>query len=169
MSATARTRGPRTPDPALGPTRYPPALPGWDDVVVTALVPPAALPLLRSRRPGETVRVALAIAEEEIRPALVGADRWRADHRARVDARGSFGRLPGEPLCSPGHLEVVGRRWPLGAGVDVRPGARLEVAGLLHVVLDATPFTRPWVVRAWHRQGRDAVVDLAEPALGRTA
>jgi hypothetical protein len=150
-------------DPVLGPTRHPEALPGWDDVVVTALVPPAALPVLRARRPGETVRVALAVAEHEVRPAFVGADRWRSDARARVDARGAFGRRPGEPLCSPGHLTVAGRCWPLGAGVDVRPGARLEVAGLLHVVPDAGWYARRWTVRAWRRAGRDVLVDLLDP------
>ncbi|WP_433803408.1 hypothetical protein [Actinomycetospora sp. CA-084318] len=151
----------------LAPVPFPLPLPGWDGVVVTALVPPAALPLLRPRRPGETVRLALAIADHEVRAAFVGADRWRTDGRARLDARGSFGRRPREPLCSPGFLEVVGRRWPLDAGADVRAGARLEVAGVLHVALDAAPYVRPWTIRAWRREGRAAVVDLVatvEPA-----
>lgn len=162
MSATVRTRGRRPSGPVPDPTRYPLPLPAWDDVVVTALVPPGALPLLRSPRPGGIVCLALAIADHEVRPALVGEDRWRTDGRARLDARGTFGRLPGEPLCSPGFVEVVGRRWPLGAGVDVRPGARLEVAGLLHVAVDAAPFARLWTVRAWRRHAGTVVVDLAD-------
>lgn len=151
-------------DPVLGPTRHPPALPGWGGVVVTALVPPAALPVLRARRPGDTVRVALAVAEHEVRPAFVGADRWRTDGRARLDARGTFDRRPGEPLCSPGHLSVAGRCWPLDGGVDVRPGVRLEVAGLLHVAHDAGAYARLWTVRAWRRVGRDVLVDLVDTA-----
>ncbi len=164
MNAIVRTREPRPSGPDLGPSRYPLPLPGWDGLVVTALVPPAALPLLRTRRPGETVRVALAVAEDEMRPALVGADRWRTDGRARVDARGTFGRLPREPLCSPGFLEVVGRRWPLAVGADVRPGVRLEVAGLLHVTLDAAPFARLGRIRGWRRAGRGTTVDLLDVA-----
>lgn len=169
MSATVGTRGPRTPDPILGPTRFPRALPGWDDVVVTALVPAPLLGSWRSRRPGETVRAALAIADHEVRPAFVGADRWRTDRAARVDARGTVGRLPGEPRCSPGFLEVRGRRWPLAVGVDVRPGTRLEVAGLLHVAPDAAPYARRWTIRAWRRAGRDTVVELAEAVVGNPA
>ncbi|MCD2185718.1 hypothetical protein [Actinomycetospora soli] len=160
MSTTVRADHPLR--PVLGPTRFPLALPGWDGVVVTALVPPAALPLLRPRRPGETVRLALAIADHEVRPALVGADRWQTDARARLDARGTFGRRPQELLCSPGHLEVAGRRWSLGAGAGVREGARLEVAGVLHVAVGAAPDVRPWTIRGWRRVGRAAVVDLVD-------
>lgn len=144
------------------PVRHPHALSDWDGVAVTALVPPAALPLLRPRRVGESVRIALAIADHEVRPAFVGADRWHTDRRARLDARGTVGRLPREPLCSPGFLEVAGRRWPLDAGADVREGTRLEVAGVLHVAVDAAPYARPWTIRAWRRVGPGTVVDLVD-------
>ncbi|MEJ2869159.1 hypothetical protein WCD74_15400 [Actinomycetospora sp. OC33-EN08] len=152
MTATARpTRPPR---PIVGPSRFPLSLPGWDGVTLTARIHPAATGLLQRTRRGDVVRLVLAIADHEVRRAYVGADRWHTDERGGVEARGTVGRPPGQPLCSPGSLEVLGRSWALSEGADVRPGTRLEVAGLLYVAggtsLRGEP-ARPWVVRALRR------------------
>ncbi|MDL5158677.1 hypothetical protein [Actinomycetospora termitidis] len=150
MSATVRTRRPARPS---RPDRFPLPLPGWEGVTVTACLPSEAVDPLRGVRRGDVVRLALAIAAVEWRVAYVGRDRWRTDERGRLDARGTFRRPDGDPCCSPGALEVVGRNWSLSEGVDARPDTRLEVSGLLHVAATtpAAGDARDWVVRAWRR------------------
>jgi len=72
----------------LGASRFPLPLPGWDGVDVTARVPRATMSGLRRRRVGETGTLTLAIADREVRPAYVGADRdsqWRASPLAYAD------------------------------------------------------------------------------------
>ena len=160
----------------LGASRFPLPLPGWDGVDVTARVPRATTAGLRRRRVGETGTLALAIADREIRPSYVGADRWRTDEQGRLDARGTLGRgRADDPLCLPGTLEVVGRSWALLGGVDARPGSRIEVAGFLVVAEDeptaahgtAVALARTWTIRAWRSYvpRGDGLVAVALPAL----
>ncbi|MCD2195486.1 hypothetical protein LQ327_19130 [Actinomycetospora endophytica] len=149
---TTRTATAREPaEPALGPSRYPLPLPGWDGLGVTARVEPGAMTTLRRLRRGDVAELALAILDREVVPAFVGADRWRTDERGRLDARGTFVRVG--PACSPGAMEVLGRRWALTEGVDARPGTRIEVAGTLDVTGGdrAAQLSRTWRVRSWRR------------------
>jgi hypothetical protein len=154
-SATARAASaPVPPEPPLGPSRYPLALPGWDGVGVTARVHPGVMAALHRLRIGDVARLGLAILDREVAPAYVGPDRWRTDEQGRLDARGTFGRAhPDAPVCLPGVLEVVGRRWALAEGADVRPGTRIEVAGTLDVTGEdrVAHLALPWRVQGWRR------------------